>query len=106
MASDQRGWAVQCVSGAFLPAKTIVTAAGSTGNSFSLIHGPSSVRASKESTNSSRQPELAIAAQMSCNVAVVSSNPKASASAAVIAVGVDAMADASMLAHAIFARLA
>src|SRR6266404_716176 len=106
IASDQSGWVVQSVSGAFRPATTILTWAGNAGNNFSLTHPLASPMASKESINSNRQSELAIAAPISCSVALVSMSAISSAIAATMAVGVGAIAEASMLAQTMPARLA
>src|SRR6266481_5671814 len=106
IASDQSGWAVQSVSGAFRPAATILTSAGNAGNNFSLTHPLVSPMASKESIKSNRQPELVIAALISCSVIAVLKSTRSSAIAATMAIGVAAMAEASMLAQTIPARVA
>src|SRR6266481_6765413 len=105
IASDQSGWVVQSVSGAFRPATTILTWAGNAGNNFSLTHPLVSPMASKESINSIRQSKFAIAAPIPCTVAVVSMSAISSAIAATMAIGVAAMAEASMLAQTMPARV-
>src|ERR1700730_18627662 len=106
IASDQSGWAVQSVSGAFRPATTTLTWTGNAGSNFSLTHPFVSPIASKESITSNRQFELVIAALISCSVIAVLMDAISSAIAATMAIGVAAMAEASMLAQTMPARVA